>query len=135
MEKAYLEGTQDSKPADGWTEQVELQRTAERRMKQEAPLVRSDPKKAALLKRLRCGHPGSRTETQVALLLESLLAVRDAGLHTLEIRDHLGVPHPAGRVQQLRDRGHEIVTGWARVEDEAGDTHRVAVYTLVGASA
>ncbi len=49
-------------------------------------------------------------------------------LSTPEGRNELGVMHPAARVQELRDAGHDIVTVRTWHTDATGRRHRVARY-------
>ncbi len=49
---------------------------------------------------------------------------------TLEARRELDVLHPAGRVQELRESGFNIVTHWSLEPSECGQSHRVARYVL-----
>lgn len=51
-------------------------------------------------------------------------------LTTLQAREELDVLHPAGRVMELRKKGHNIITHWT-VEDTAKGAHRVARYVLL----
>ena len=50
---------------------------------------------------------------------------------TLEARRHLDVLHPAARVQELRERGLNIVTHWSKEPSDCGELHRVARYVLL----
>jgi hypothetical protein len=52
-------------------------------------------------------------------------------LNTVEIRTGLDIIHPAGRVQELREEGINIVTLWTMIESEAREKHRVANYLLI----
>ncbi|POZ52988.1 helix-turn-helix domain-containing protein [Methylovulum psychrotolerans] len=55
-------------------------------------------------------------------------------LSTAEARRELDIMHPAGRVQELREQGHNIVTHW--VVDTGGKVnHRVASYVLLSKEA
>ncbi|MBH9552872.1 helix-turn-helix domain-containing protein [Inhella sp. 4Y17] len=51
-------------------------------------------------------------------------------ISTLEARTLLDILHPAGRVKELRDEGHNILTLWTDAPTEAGELHRVGVYLL-----
>ncbi|MGZ5010417.1 MAG: helix-turn-helix domain-containing protein [Methylobacter sp.] len=58
--------------------------------------------------------------------------LRRQPLTTLQARQQLDVMHPAARVQELKAKGHNIVTNWA--EDYSGKgKHRVASYILLSA--
>lgn len=59
-----------------------------------------------------------------------LEALRLGSLSTFEARRHLDVPHPAGRVQELRRAGHEIDTVRKTEQSEIGRPHRIANYVL-----
>jgi hypothetical protein len=52
-------------------------------------------------------------------------------LTTFQARNDLDIPHPAGRVLELRYRGWNIKTHWEVVETSLGK-HRIAKYLLVG---
>lgn len=60
-----------------------------------------------------------------------LRALRESPLSTLEARRTLDILHPAARIQELRDRGHKIITNWQVEVTECGQEHRVANYVLV----
>lgn len=68
-------------------------------------------------------------EAQRSRILEAL---REApgGLTTLECREVYNVLHPAGRIKELRDVGHEILTLWEKQDDSHGRPHRIARYVL-----
>ena len=68
----------------------------------------------------------ARTE-QAKRLLEAL---RRFPVSTFEARRHLDIMHPAGRVQELRDEGHEIDTLRISERSEIGRAHSIAVYVL-----
>lgn len=57
-------------------------------------------------------------------------ALRFGPLSTFEARRYLDVPHPAGRVQELRDAGNEIDTLRLVERSEVGRPHRIALYVL-----
>lgn len=50
---------------------------------------------------------------------------------TFGARRDLDIPHPAARVQELRERGHNIVTEWTTEEAQRGRPHRIARYVLL----
>lgn len=54
-----------------------------------------------------------------------LEALRLRPVSTFEARTQLDIPHPAARVQELRET-HRIITHWTRE-----DGHRVAKYVLL----
>lgn len=53
---------------------------------------------------------------------------------TADARSELDIFHPAARVQELRERGHNIVTHWKTV-DTGKAKHRVASYVLLAGGA
>lgn len=53
-------------------------------------------------------------------------------LTTIQGREILGVIHPAGRINELRKAGYQIMTYWADEEDAQGNMHRVARYVMKG---
>ena len=67
---------------------------------------------------------------QQARILEALRCSKGQGLTTLQIREELNCLHPAGRIQELRERGYIIHTLWTDTEDHFGRKHRVARYVL-----
>jgi len=56
--------------------------------------------------------------------------LQTATITTLQAREELDILHPAARIQELREAGHNIKTHWT-----TGDTgkakHRVASYVLL----
>ncbi len=52
-------------------------------------------------------------------------------LTTLAARQELGICHPAARMMELRNLGHNILTHWRIDHDSAGVAHRVAEYVLL----
>ena len=74
-------------------------------------------------------HSNSNTAQQLRLhaaLLQQLPPVT-----TLYAREHLDVLHPAARIQELREQGHNIITHWATQTNAQGHAHRVAQYVLM----
>jgi len=53
-------------------------------------------------------------------------------ISTLEARRYLDMPHPAGRIASLRDKGWRIETLKVRERTEAGVPHSFALYVLRG---
>jgi len=72
-------------------------------------------------------HFSTDTNHQRAVILAYL---QSASLTTLQARTELDVLHPAARVQELRKRGHNIVTHWT-VADSGKGKHRIASYVLL----
>jgi len=64
--------------------------------------------------------------SQRALILTWLKA---NSLTTQQARTKLDIFHPAGRVQELRRQGHNIITHWKTVKTD-GKKHRIAKYVL-----
>jgi hypothetical protein len=56
-------------------------------------------------------------------------------LTTLEAIQQLDVPHPAGRIMELRRMDFDIGTIWTKEFSESGELHRVAMYVLASAIA
>ena len=74
---------------------------------------------------------GSATEEQVARVLARL---QRGPATTLQLREEEDVLHPAGRVKQLRGRGHDIVTVLVDRQTTSGTWHRVGMYRHRGAA-
>jgi hypothetical protein len=68
-------------------------------------------------------------ESQRARVLAWLQTSRP--LTTLEARRELDVLHPAARVMELRQAGHNIITHWQTDANGSGRPHRVASYVLL----
>ena len=51
---------------------------------------------------------------------------------TLEARNILGIMHPASRIQELRNAGHDIVTYLQWDTDATGKKHKQGLYVLQG---
>jgi len=83
--------------------------------------------KVEQLKAIRDHYKGETAATHADRILAAL---RLFPLSTFEARNHLDVPHPAGRVQELRDAGNEIDTLRSQEESAAGRPHCIAVYVL-----
>jgi hypothetical protein len=71
-----------------------------------------------------------RGETGATHRQRVLAALRLGTLSTFEARRYLDVPHPAGRVQELRTAGHDIATLRTTEASENGRPHVIAVYVL-----
>ncbi|MGZ8173618.1 MULTISPECIES: helix-turn-helix domain-containing protein [Methylobacter] len=69
----------------------------------------------------------SATNQQRARLLSWL---QTDTITTLQARQELDILHPAMRIKELRDRGHEIITHWTTA-DTGKAKHRVARYVLL----
>ena len=88
-----------------------------------------DEAKALQLVELRDKYKGENRESQRTRLLEALKRYR---VSTIEARKYLDIMHPAGRVKELRDTGHDVGLFWVREETDAMRPHRVGVYFLKG---
>lgn len=75
-------------------------------------------------------HAESSANSAAAQRERILVALRRSPLTTLEARRLLDVLHPAARVQELRDRGYQIMTAWKQDYTAEGRQHRVAQYVL-----
>ena len=71
----------------------------------------------------------SQTAQRLRLLTRLLTA---GSITTTEARDQENIMHPAGRIKELRDDGHKIVTTWVLGRDHFGRTHRMGRYVLMG---
>ena len=52
-------------------------------------------------------------------------------LTTQQARDDLGIPLPAGRICELRQKGLNIITSWSIENTPDGEPHRMAKYMLL----
>ncbi|GAA0788544.1 helix-turn-helix domain-containing protein [Marinobacterium sediminicola] len=75
----------------------------------------------------RIALPDSSTSPQVNTLLALL---QEGAMNTFDIRAH-GIQHAAGRIADLRIRGHQIKTQMVWATDDLGLKHRIAQYHLV----
>ena len=129
--KIYQAGSRTRKSSCSRAAVISKQRVRELLAKAAAPTVKTSQRKRVTLEAIRRRAPGSSTSTQVARMLTAMQRLKAGGINTIEARLHLGVPHPAGRIKQLRDADHQVLTSWVVVIDEAGESHRVAAYSLV----
>lgn len=58
---------------------------------------------------------------------------RKARISAMQARITLGILHPAGRVSELRHRGHKIDLEWIYEKDANQVAHRVGLYVYQGA--
>jgi hypothetical protein len=72
-----------------------------------------------------CQQQAAATQRQTILA-----KLRTRPLTTLEIRQELGICHPAARCMELRQQGYPIDTVWVNDVDSCGNIHRVARYIL-----
>ena len=68
-------------------------------------------------------------ESQCDRLLAHLRS--HSGITTFDARENLNICHPAGRINDLRKRGHDILTHWEQDTNAQGYRHRVARYVLM----
>jgi hypothetical protein len=90
---------------------------------------KTPPSKAAALKRILEQFKGNSRATQCDRLRAALCECRT--LNTVEIRQYLDIIHPAGRIQELREEGLNILTLWVVATSDTGESHRVANYVLL----
>lgn len=76
---------------------------------------------------IRNRYQGETGKTHARRIIDAL---RLGSLSTFEARRFLDVPHPAGRVQELRDAGNEIDTLRYSEKGDVGRPHCIAVYVL-----
>ena len=87
----------------------------------------SDPTKIKALHLMRDHHPGVSSAVQCVRIRTALSRF---SITTFEAMRYLDVYDPRARVMQLRNAGETIDTHWQTVITEAGESHRVGVYTL-----
>jgi hypothetical protein len=87
------------------------------------------PEKVAALKAIRDQFKGSSAAEQRTRLRKAFEVF--PMLNTQEMRQHLDILHPAGRVKELREEGCTIITLWTVIESDGGQRHRVANYMWV----
>lgn len=49
---------------------------------------------------------------------------------TIDARDELNIMHPAGRIKELREEGHNISIKLIWQDDKAGRPHKIGLYHL-----
>lgn len=78
-------------------------------------------------------HSTPLARTSTAAQRKTILTYLQTGrqLTTLHAREHMGIMHPAMRVKELRNQGHNIVTHWEIEVDVTGTRHRNACYALL----
>jgi hypothetical protein len=59
-----------------------------------------------------------------------LLWLQTSPLTTIQARQELDIMHPAARIQELREAGHNIITNWI-ASDTGKAKHRIARYVLL----
>lgn len=75
-------------------------------------------------------NPQIHSTSTIAQLKRVLSMLKHKPVNTLEFRAE-AVPHPAGRVNDLRKMGYKILTKMVTATDSNGSSHRVAEYSLV----
>jgi hypothetical protein len=95
--------------------------------KEFAPLA-GEAKKAKL-EQIAQKYRGNAASNQRSRLLEG---IHHCPVSTFDARRHLDVPHPAGRIMELRRCGWIIHTIWTRASSDCGEQHRIAVYVFGG---
>lgn len=78
-------------------------------------------------------HKGNNAETQANRALMGLQAL--GSLTTFELRKHLDIMHPAGRIKELRNRGYQIQTFWTNTTTDSSELHSMARYVYFGTTA
>ncbi len=73
------------------------------------------------------GH--NSAEAQRVRLLRTL---KRGPVDTQHASRQLDIIHPPRRIFELRKLGHDISTGWCWRTTEAGERHRVGIYSLMG---
>ncbi len=98
----------------------------------------SDKKKAALdLPESKSGDSTSQTNfktkfsTRDAQCSTIPRALRESSQTTFQIRAKYDIPHVGGRICDLRNAGHEIITTRCWDSMPGGELHFVALYTLL----
>lgn len=92
-----------------------------------APMAATTEARILELAAIREKYKGETGATHAHRILEALHL---GALSTFEARRYLDVPHPAGRVQELREFGNEIDALRKSEPSEIGRPHRIAVYVL-----
>lgn len=71
-----------------------------------------------------------RTKSQCEMILK-YLQTHKTGITPLQALDKFGCQRLSGRIYDLRDEGHNILTNMIEVKDRFGEVKRVAQYRLV----
>ena len=79
-------------------------------------------------KEKRPANYNTSTTSQQLRILEWLLAY--GHINTFEARDVLDIAHPAGRIRELKAKGHNIITTMIDVYNGKA-RHRIGQYTLL----
>lgn len=78
---------------------------------------------------VRDNHRGESSGTQAERLLAALREV--GNVTTFEAMRYLDIFDPRPRKLWLVRQGHNVITTWRVCETEAGERHRIGVYSLV----
>ena len=97
------------------------------------PAHQTPPDRIAALTAIRDAMPGTNCPTQCRRLLTALQTL--GHITTFEGSRHLDIYDVRARKLALVKAGREILTTWRRVETEAGERHRIGVYSLVKGAA
>jgi len=72
------------------------------------------------------------SQSRAAQCAELLKWLQEHGrITTLQARNDLGIMHPAARIQELREAGHNIKTYWQLEADATGTQHKQGLYVLM----
>lgn len=69
-------------------------------------------------------------KVQRARILKILQSAGSQGCTTIEFRDKYDIMHPAGRIYELREAGHDIQTSRTISKNAHGNSHKSACYVL-----
>ena len=87
------------------------------------------PKRIEALHAIRDAHSGETSSIQCHRLLTAIESLQHCT--TFEASRYLDIYDPRARKMQLVDAGHPIQMTWRCVLTEAGEKHRVGVYSLL----
>ena len=95
----------------------------------------SQKENAARSKKTSAAHTNAQCtngneNSTVAQCQRLLIALRKGPISTVRARRELDVLHVAGRIQNLRNRGNQIITTMVSDCTAPGKHHRVALYSL-----
>lgn len=94
-----------------------------------ADIYSTPPERIAALHAVRDRHKGDSSSTQAERLLAALREV--GNVTTFEAMRFLDVFDPRPRKLWLVRQGHNVITSWRVCFTEAGERHRIGVYSLV----
>jgi hypothetical protein len=96
-------------------------------MRKTRVIERTSPEKRAALQAILQAMPGVSAGQQRGRIMQAL---QMGTLTTFEASRYLDSYYPPVRIKELRNLGHNIVLHWVRIATEAGEVHRVGMYTL-----